>query len=223
MRRIAKTLIAGTALLSLAALPAFAADSSEGQDYYIEYGTAEVLNGQINYGNVWSNIDVVIEGVEEDVTAVTQAVGNTVNIYTMSNTYVDNEQIQNGTVRAEVIMDASDVGGNVLIGATALCNGAMISTDPDVTAINSRQICDNDDPAATVNANLSNIGGGVGIAATSVSNQIQVDSNAKNFPIDTYQESNTNTFATIDANIVNVGHVDLNASAVGNSATIIHY
>jgi hypothetical protein len=221
MRRIAKTLIAGTALLSLAVPQASAADYND--DQYVEYGNAEVLNGQINYGNVWSSIDVVISGVEEDVTAVTQAVGNTVNIYTMSNTWVDNEQVQNGTVRAEVNMDASDVGGNVLIGATALCNGAMISTDPDVTAVNSSQTCDNDDPAAAVNANLSDISGGVGIAATAVSNQIQVDSNARNFPIDTYQLSDTNTFATIDANISNVGQVDLSSSAVGNSATIIHY
>jgi len=188
-----------------------------------EYGNAEVINGQINFEPVWSQLDGSISGVEGDAAAMAQAVGNTVNIFTMSNTYVDNHQVQNGNVGAEVNLEAHGVGDDLLIGATALCNGAGVSTDPDITAVTSSQICGAKDPAAIVNANVSDVGGGVGIAAVAVSNQIQVDSNAKNFPIGSYQENRAGTYATVNATVSNVGAVDLSASAIGNSATFIHY
>jgi hypothetical protein len=38
------------------------------------------------------------------------------------------------------------------IGATALCNGASVSTDPNTTAVNSRQSCGGADPQANINA-----------------------------------------------------------------------
>ena len=216
MRRIAKSLIAGTALLSLAALQVSAEE-------YVEYGNAEVINGQINFGNVWSTINATVSATNGDVHAFTQSVGNTVNIFTMSNTWVENSQDQRGDVGAEINLEATDVWGDVRVGATALCNGAMVSTDPDVTAVKSEQTCGAKDPSAVVNADLSNISGGVGIAATAVSNQIQVDSNAKNFPIDSTQLNQADTVATINADISNTGQVDLSGSAVGNSATFIHY
>ncbi len=126
-------------------------------------------------------------------------------------------------VGAEVDIEATGVGGDLLIGATALCNGASISTDPDVTAVNSNQLCGAKDPSATVNADVSDVAGGVGIAAMAVSNQIQVDSNANNFPMNSYQENRAGTYATVNATISNVGAVDLSSTAVGNSATFIHY
>lgn len=192
-------------------------------DYEYDYGTAEVINGQVNFGSVWSNINVTVDGVEDTVTAVTQSVGNTVNVYTMSDTYVDNVQVQNGDVGAEVTIDTWGVGGDVLVGATSLCNGASISTDPDVTAINSSQSCNANDPVSSIDANVSNVGGGVGMSAVAVSNQIQVDTNAANFPINSYQESGADTFANINATISGATQVDLQSSAVGNTATFIHY
>lgn len=216
MHRIAKTLIAGTALLSLTAVPVCAQESTE-------FGTAEIINGQINFGDVWSTIDTTIDTAGGDVTAVTQAVGNTVNIYTMANTFVENDQVQNGDVGAAVDLVATDVWGDVLIGATALCNGAMVSTDPDVTAVTSNQECGARDPSAWVDADISNVAGGVGISAAAVGNQIQVDSNARNFPIDSTQVNHSDTISTLNANVSNVGQVDLSGSAVGNSATFIHY
>jgi len=212
MNTLAKTLIAGTAL-SILTLPAFAAD----------YGNAEIINGQLNFAPVWSTLNTTIDTVDGDVGVASQAVGNTVNIFTMSNTWVENNQVQNGNVGAEVNIEATGVGGNLLIGATALCNGASVSTDPDVTAVNSNQVCGAKDPAATVNADVSNVAGGVGIAAMAVSNQIQVDSNANNFPMNSWQENRAGTYSTVNATISNVGAVDLQSTAVGNSATFIHY
>ncbi|MEY4880268.1 MAG: hypothetical protein RJB62_1737 [Pseudomonadota bacterium] len=194
-------------------VPAFAAD----------YGNAEIINGQLNLAPVWSTLNTTIDTVDGDAAAMAQGVGNTVNIFTMSNTYVDNNQVQIGNVGAEVDIEATGVGGDLLIGATALCNGASISTDPDVTAVNSNQLCGAKDPSATVNADVSDVAGGVGIAAMAVSNQIQVDSNANNFPMNSYQENRAGTYATVNATISNVGAVDLSSTAVGNSATFIHY
>jgi hypothetical protein len=235
MRRLAMTLIAGTALLALTTAPTLAQDYDASSTYgswddeesweddYSGYGTAEVINGQVNLGTVWSAIDASVNSIDSSVTAVTQSVGNTVNIYTMSNTYVDNSQIQQGDVGAEVNLEAWEIGGDVLVGATSLCNGAGISTDPDVTAINSYQSCNADDPSATINANVSDVAGGVGMAAVAVSNQIQVDTNAANFPINSYQESAAHTFATVNATVSGAAQVDLSGSAVGNNATFIHY
>ena len=222
MRRIAKTLIAGTALLTLTASPLFADDwEDEWEDE--DSGEAEIINGQLNFGPVWSQINVSIDGIEGDVSGAASAVGNAVNIVTLSNTVVENDQANFGDVGAEVNAEILDIGGDVILTATAVCNAASISTDPDSTSVTSNQSCGADDPSATINADISNVAGGVGLAAIAVGNQIEVDSNANSFPINSFQENISGSFASVNANISGAGAVDLSATAVGNSATFVHY
>lgn len=209
----------------LAAQPAFAAESSD--DWTGEYigGNTDVLNGQVNFSNVWSKIDAHVDDAGEgDFGAVTTAVGNTAQIFTLSDTFVENNQTNNAFIGAQTDVTASGINGWVGIGATALCNGASVSTDPNTTAVNSRQFCGGSDPQANINASISNVSGGVGVAGTAVGNQLQVDSNAKYFPVNNTQISTAAIQTNVNVNIAHVGGpVSLTASAVGNTAQIIHY
>lgn len=179
----------------------------------------------MNCSNVWSKIDAHVDDVGEgDFGAVTAAVGNTAQIFTLSDTFVENDQKNEAFIGAQTDVNASNINGWVGLGATALCNGASVSTDPATTAVNSRQFCGGSDPQANINATLSNVSGGVGVAGTAVGNQLQVDSNAKYFPVNNHQVSTAPIQANVNVNLSHVGGpVSITASAVGNTAQIIHY
>ena len=216
MKKLATTLIAGTALASIMAAPALA-------DEHGLHDGAFIINGQLNFGDVWTTLDVESNYIDTDVAAVVSAVGNNVMVVTMSNTIVENDQSQFGNVGAVINANAIGVRGDAIYSATALCNGATISTDPDVTSVTSNQNCGADDPLAEVNVHAYQTGGGVGVAATAVANQIQIDSNANHFPVNNFQQNVSDVNANVNAHITDAWAVSLKASAVGNTAQIIHY
>ena len=213
--KIATILIAGTALLISA--PAFA----DGFNNQQSQGTV-VINGQLNLAPVFSHLNATLEVVSGDASAASTAVGNQLMVIAEQDTRVHNTQTQVGDVGATLNAKVRDVGGDLSLSSTALCNGASISTDPRVTAVDSKQNCDAKDPFAITNANVRNVGGLVGISATAVSNQIEVDSNARNNPITNRQINRAGTFAEVNANVKNVGGVGIAATAAGNTAQIIH-
>ncbi len=217
MKKIATTFIAGTALATIMAAPVLA------DDRYGQFDGALIINGQLNFGDVWATLDAKTHNIDTDVAAVVSAVGNNAMVVTMSNTIVENDQNQLGNVGAELNANASGVGGDAIFSATALCNGATISTDPDVTAVRNNQNCGATDTLAEVNVQAHNIGGGVGVAATAVANQIQIDSNADRFPVNTFQQNISGVHANVNANISRAAAASLQASAVGNTVQIIHY
>ena len=184
---------------------------------------AIIINGQLNLGDVWTTIKDSVNDVQHDVQGAATAVGNTAMVVTMSNTIVDNDQNQIGDVGAEVEMDVWNIGGDAVFSATALCNGATISTDPDVTAVNSNQNCGAMDPLASVDVHAHDVTGGVGISTTAVANQIEIDSNADRFPVNNWQENVSGVYSNAVADVTGAGAVAIKASAVGNTAQIIHY
>ena len=185
-------------------------------------GESVIVNAQINLGNVWSKVNADVHNATGDVTINTASVGNTAEIVTMDDTWVDNNQDNRGDVGAVVNANVDSVDGYVTLNATAACNSVDVSTDPNVTAINSVQNCGAADPSATVNANISNTGG-VGIAAQAVGNQLTADSNATHMPINNFQTNAGSINANVNVAATNVGAVDLSATAVGNTAQIVHY
>jgi hypothetical protein len=227
MKTLAKMLIAGTTLLTLAALPVCAAESSDDVDAEINDlfgGQTDVLNGQVNLNNVWSHVNTHVDDIGEDFGAQTTAVGSTAQIFTFSDTTVENNQSNQGFIGAQTDVTANNIGGWVGIGATALCNGVEVSADPHYTKVNSNQSCGGADPQANINASISNVAGGVGVAGTSVGNQLAVDSNAKIFPVNNWQTNSAPIQTNVNVNIAHVGGpASVTASSVGNTAQIIHY
>jgi hypothetical protein len=200
------------------ALPAFAGGSSSTP------AGAEVVNGQVNLGNVWSQMNVDVSDVSGDVSAAVTAVGNTAEILTMTDSKVTNSQVTKGAVGSKLTANVGDVHNNVALQATTVCNAADISTDPVVTQVGSKQICASSDPSAAISANVHNVMGDVSIAGAAIANQLQVDTNADSFPVNNYQENQSGIYTTVNASVANVGgNVAATATAVGNSAQIVQY
>jgi hypothetical protein len=219
MKTLATILIAGTALISAPAIPAFAWDSHDNGG-----SGAEVINGQVNLGPIWSQMNVDVAHVGGSVSANVIAVGNTVEILTMTDSKVTNTQVNKGSVGAKLNATVNHVENDVWLSATAVCNAADVSTDPNVTDVHSIQICKSPDPSAQVNAQVYNTGGDVGVGATAIANQLSVDSNAASFPVDNWQENTSGMAAIVNAGIGNIaGDVSASATAVGNSAQIVQY
>jgi len=155
-----------------------------------------------------------------------QAAGNLIDITTMNDTMVRNNQLvgPGATIGSDVTAKVGNVGGSVGIQNQTVCNGASVSADPTVTAITSSQECRANDPSSQITAKVGNVAGDVGIAGVSIGNSLEADSNAPNMPIHNSQINAATGTSTVNATVHNVsGAVGVSSSAVGNTAQIIHY
>ncbi len=223
MNKLVKALIAGTAI---AALPLAAqagndgSNGSQGSD-----NSARILNGQVNTNSVWGNLNFEGNLVQNDVVLQGGAVGNTVSVMTMNDTYVNNaQQVKDAEISSTLNATLNLVGGSVGIANQTVCNAADISTDPQITAIDSKQECHGIDPSSLVNATVHNVVGNVSISGSAISNSFSADSNAPNMPVANTQINTAITSSTVNAKVGNVaGSVGASSMAVGNTAQIIHY
>ena len=110
--------------MALPIIPAFAGASSSDSG-------AEVVNGQVNLGNVWSQMKIDVATVDGSVSEGVTAVGNTVQILTMTNSQVSNSQVTKGAIGSRLDANVSGVNGDVALTSTTVCNAADISTDPN--------------------------------------------------------------------------------------------
>jgi len=189
-------------------------------------GGSQILNNQINLQTNWSNLSGSVDTVGGDVVVQGNAGGNMVDVTTMNDTRVNNNQYvgPNATIGSNVSVDVNNVAGNVGITNQAICNGASVSTDPILTAIKSNQACHATDPYSEINTNISNIGGNAVVQGSALGNSFQADSNAPNFPIVSKQLNNSGVVSNVNANVFNAaGTVGLSSSAIGNNSQIIHY
>ena len=226
--KLFKTLLAASALIAVSASAAFAGD---------QYGTwndngssqamgSQILNNQINLQNAWSNLTGSVNTVGGDAVAQGSAAGNMIDITTMNNTQVLNSQIvgPQANIGSNVKFDATNVWGSVGVSNQVLCNGASVSTDPILTAVQSNQECHAQDPYSSIKTNISNVAGNAVIQGSSLGNTFEADSNAPNMPIFTRQLNNSATVSNVTANTYNIaGSVGMSSSAIGNTSQIIHY
>ena len=185
-----------------------------------------VLNNQINLQNNWSNLNVRANTIGGDAVAQGAAAGNLVDIITLNNTYLNNNQIvgPGAAIGSNIHMDVNKVWGSVGIQNQVVCNGASVSTDPNITALYSNQECHAGDPYSGINANIRNVAGDAVIQGSALGNSFETDSNAPNFPITTRQLNNSANVSNVNSNVYNVGgSVGFSSSAVGNTSQIIHY
>jgi hypothetical protein len=223
-------ILAAVSVIALSATSAFAqtygswGDQSSSQS---EGGIgSHILNNQINLQTNWSNLNAQVDTVGGDVVAQGSAGGNLIDITTMNNTRVFNNQIvgPDANIGSNVNLDANNVWGSVGIQNKVLCNGASVSTDPVLTAITSNQECHATDPYSSINANISNLAGNAVFQGSALGNSFQADSNAPNMPIMSRQLNNSGVISNVNASVFNAGgSVGLSSSAIGNTSQIIHY
>ncbi len=224
-------------ILVAASVLALSATSALAGGYGEQYGSwgdqssqsgvgSQILNNQINLQNNWSNLKGSVDTVGGDVVAQGSAGGNLIDITTMNNTRVMNSQIvgPNANIGSNINLDTNNVWGSVGIQNQVLCNGASVSTDPVLTAVQSNQECHAQDPYSSIKTNISNLAGNAVIQGSALGNSFEADSNAPNMPIFSRQLNNSGVVSNVNANIFNAGgSVGMSSSAIGNTSQIIHY
>jgi hypothetical protein len=218
MTRLAKSLIAGTALATLVLTPAFAGNSSDPSG-------SQILNGQIALHTANSSLHATIDGVGQDVGVQSVAAGNTLDVTTMNDTSVTNNQyVSSVDISSDLGAAVTNVGGNVAIQGQAVCNSASVSTDPNITKINNTQQCDAIDPTSGTYVYADGVGGNLSVTNLAAGNTLEADSNASNMPVNNLQINHANVNAMTTATVSKVGgSVSVSSAAIGNSAQIIHY
>ncbi|MEJ1968324.1 MAG: hypothetical protein WDN03_06765 [Rhizomicrobium sp.] len=224
--RLAKILIVSSALAILpAAAFAGANDGNGAQHQQPAAQGSTILNGQVTFGAQWSTVNTKVDNVGGDVVIQSQGAGNVLEAVTFDDTHVTSSQDAESTnIGSTVNAGVSNVGGSVSISGTAVCNSTDVSTDPNITAVNSTQYCGAQDPGSEVNANVRNVAGDVAIQSTAFGNNYTEDTNAANAPTQIVQTNTSQVFGTANATIRNVGgSVGVTSSAIGNNAQIVHY
>lgn len=184
------------------------------------------MNGQVTLQTQWSDLNAVVDSVGGDAAFQGAAAGNMVDIMTMNNTVVNNNQFvgPQAAIGSNITADVSNVWGSVGFSNQALCNGATVSTDPVLTAVNSRQECHASDPSVAINASVNGVVGDLAMQSLSMGNSFEADSNAQNMPIKTMQINNSIGSSTINANAFNIGgSMSMTSATIGNKAQILHY
>jgi hypothetical protein len=187
---------------------------------------SQILNNQINLDNNWSNLHTSVGQIGGDVVVQGAAGGNLIDITTMNDTTVLNNQNvgPNASVGSNITLGANHVGGSIGVQNQVICNGASVSTDPVLTAVQSNQECNATDPFSQINANVTDVGGNVVIQGSAIANRFEADSNAPNMPIVTNQINTSGSVSNITAGVFNTGgSVGVSSTAVGNTEQIIHY
>ncbi|HEY8699125.1 MAG TPA: hypothetical protein VIM02_16095 [Rhizomicrobium sp.] len=192
---------------------------------YADSSGSDIVNGQINFQNSISHVNVDTGNVWGDVSAASIAGGNSIDITTMNDTNVTNTQYnQSDAIAADLNGNMHEISGNADMTASAFCNSASVSTDPTTTKVYSAQECHAADPSAALNANVSDIGGNSNLASAAIGNTFEEDTNAPNAPVQNYQLNDSNLNATNNSSVWNVkGSVNVTGAAVGNTGQIIHY
>ena len=223
-----RKILLATALMTATALPGFATEYGTWNDNSLQQGPigSLVINDQQNTRTNWSNLSGVVDTVGGDVVAQGAAAGNIVDVFTMDNTRVFNNQVvsSQASIGSNVLMDANNVWGSVGVNNSSLCNGASVSTDPVLTSVNSYQECGAKDPFTGTSALVTNIGGNAVLQNSAISNSFEADSNAPNFPVFNKQLNNSSAISNMAVSAFNVGGtVGMQSSAIGNTARVLHY
>ena len=179
----------------------------------------------MSFGAQWSTITTTAKNVGGDVVIQGQGAGNVLEAVTFFDTHVTSSQDDESTnIGSTITANVNGVGGSATVSGLAVCNSTDVSTDPNVTSVNSKQYCGAQDPGSAVTANVSNVAGDATVASTAFGNTYTEDTNATNAPTVLSQTNTSSVFGTANATIRNVsGTVNVTASAVGNNAQVVHY
>ena len=188
-------------------------------------GVSNILNGQVNLNNQTATLNLDSDTVQGNVSGAAVAGGNAIDITTMNNTNVINNQYTSTqNIDSDVYANINNVGGTTDLTSQAVCNSASVSMDPTSTNVDSTQECKAIDPSATLHANVSNTNNDVSLASMAVSNTFEEDTNAPYGNVTNWQINRAAVNASTNTTITNIGgNVSASATAIGNTGQIIHY
>jgi hypothetical protein len=202
----------------LSATAAFADGSSN------QLNGSLILNDQTQLHIVTSNVNTEAQNIDGDFVGQSVAAGNVLDVTTLQDSWVTNKQYTSSVnVSSDLYANVKNVTGSVGLTSQAVCNDANISTDPTTTDVYSNQECRAQDPSATLNATVQNIGGSVQTAAIAMGNNFAEDTNAPNAPVQNYQINASSVNALNNTKVYDAGSTAVVGTAIGNNAQIVHY
>ena len=206
---IAKSLMLGTAAAMIAFQPAFADASTD------------VLNGQCNLGDVWSQIKV--ETDKDDISATATSIGNNFSADLQYEAgWVTSNQKNTGDIGSEVKATISNPVGNVSVASTSIGNN-VVATNYD----NYMDSYSSQENTGGVNAKTSVSvanAGGHGVSASSVAAGNSYTAGHQWGYGDTQSYSSQINSGDVSAqtyvNVNNAGNISATATAIGNNAIV---
>ena len=166
-----------------------------------------------------------MDSVGGDANVSSTAGGNAVDITTMNDTHVESSQFTSSVdISSDLGARVTNVDGSVSVQGQATCNSTQVSTDPNITQVNSYQECQAKDPTSQAYVDADSIGGDFTVANQAIGNAFEEDTNAPNAPIKTQQLNASSVNANTTVHVSNVaGTVNVSGTAIGNNAQIVHY
>jgi hypothetical protein len=183
--------------------------------------STEVLNGQCNLGNIWSQIKV--ETSDDDIIAAATSAGNSFTADLQSEAgLVTSNQTNIGSVGAETRATIHNPVGDVAVSSAAIGNIATVTSYENYLDTYSAQ--DNDgDIYANTRVTVGNANGhGVEATATAIGNSYTAGHNWGYGDTVSYssQVNSGNVTAQSKVTIGNAGKVSAIATAIGNNAHV---
>ncbi len=220
----ALTITTAVLLGSLTTGPAFAED---------DVAHSDVINGQLNLGDVWSGMNVTTTDVSGDVNITSAAIANSFSADLGDHSRVENFQRTWGTIASEVNAHVANVDGDVNVTSAAVGNTASVHSHGNIPCPNDPEDCPelkaelelinrqavNIDPYALLNLTANGVGNVNGTAAA-IGNSLSVEMGGPDNSITSWQGSAAETTAIVNATISGASGVNLTSAAVANTVSI---
>lgn len=203
MSTLLARLATAAGLAALIAFPAFAQK------------TSTALNGQLQWGDVISTVDVVSRNGAQTVSSVATSTGNAVSGANLSGDLeAQSEQTMSGATFATAIVDANNVGEAAVI-ATAQGNTAQAQTENGNLLLDAAQISDGGDVLARARAIVAN-SQTLSTTSTSAGNNTATDADHGDLTVQLRQDASNSSYAITDVDACCTGTTVAGSSSVTN-------
>jgi len=206
----------------------------DGDDYSSIDVISNVVNGQLNLGNVWSEMNMTVYDVEGDVTGTSAAIGNSFSANLGGDATVQNVQRTTGAIGSRVNATIEGIGGDVDLTSAAVGNTASINNqavapcgeevdctsidDASLNLVNNQRV-GNQDPHSSLSFTAGGVGNVTGTSAA-ISNSLSVQAWNSETNVTTSQRADGPTSSRLNATISDATSVALTSAAVGNTVSI---
>lgn len=182
----------------------------------------QILNEQLNWSPVFSNLNLYAKWVGGDVRGTSAAIGNNLISESQGTIVWLNKQVQLADVGADLNAKLKGVHGEVDLQAVGICNNAALtSSESNYAYGRNDQRCNTLDPYANLNVAAFSVGGDVTLSAAAIGNNLNIDSVAAFGDFGSFQANASAVYANVNATLVDVGgSVSASAVAIGNNASI---
>lgn len=178
--------------------------------------TSTALNGQLNWGDVVADINVVTRDAARDAAAVATAAGNSVSGANLSGGLdAESDQVNSGATFAHANLQGGDVRDGVVM-ATAQSNAGQAQTVGGALDIRASQTANGGDVVASARANVGN-GRTLSAVSSVASNNAATSAEYGDLNIALTQAASNSAYAVTDVDACCVGQTVAGASSAINA------